>query len=335
MSGQVYLDGNDISTLNLKWLRAQIGLVSQEPTLFAGSVYDNVSYGLTNTPYEDEPEEKKRERVVKACKVANADGFIQALSDGYDTLVGERGLLMSGGQAQRIAIARAIIAEPPILVLDEATSALDVTSERLVQKALNQASIGRTTIAIAHRLSTIVDADQIIVMNSGRIVEKGTHASLLQNKDSVYASLVALQSLREETESSDTSDKKMEANADAQVDVPVLARTATAFSVGAVPKAEDGTSAKMGLFRIICRVVQENRGIRWIYILALAGCAVSGTAYPVSNAQLPTKTCNERADAVSQATSLLFGALLATFSDRPADQWQSRNNYLAGCMFAV
>lgn len=285
VAGAIYLDGQDISTLNIRWLRSQVGLVSQEPTLFAGSVYDNVAYGLTNTRFDYETTEKKKQRVIEACKVANADTFIRQLSDGYDTLVGERGLLLSGGQAQRIAIARAIIAEPPILVLDEATSALDVTSERLVQKALNNASIGRTTIAIAHRLSTIADADQIIVMSNGKIVEKGTHASLLGDPNGVYTGLVALQSLRQGKEQEKDGDGENTIADDVQEPAPVLARAITAYSNSgpAGDGAEAGSREKhMPLIQIALRLVNLNKGMRWMYALAFFGCAISGTAFPVS-----------------------------------------------------
>lgn len=283
LAGTIYLDGQDIATMNVKWLRGQIGLVSQEPTLFAGSIHDNVAHGLTGTPFENEELEKKRERVIKACEVANADDFVRQLSEGYDTLVGERGLLLSGGQAQRIAIARAIIAEPPILVLDEATSALDVTSERLVQRALNQASIGRTTIAIAHRLSTIIDANQIIVMSNGQIVEQGTHASLLEDKKGVYSGLVALQSLREE-KASTTAAAGIDPEEEPLETMPALARAATAYSTLAAhtPTSQEESGKRMGIFKVAQRVVRENKGLRWIYIIAVGGTMISGTAFPVS-----------------------------------------------------
>lgn len=283
MAGQIYLDDQDISTLNVQWLRSQIGLVSQEPTLFAGSVYDNVAYGLTGTSFEQEPTEKKKQRVIEACKVANADDFIRQLTEGYDTLVGERGLLLSGGQAQRIAIARAIIAQPPILVLDEATSALDVTSERLVQKALNNASKGRTTIAIAHRLSTIADAHQIIVMANGKIVEKGTHASLLEDPNGVYAGLVALQSLRQNEDESTSPIETESTVQDTQEPLPVLARAATAYSTGAghASISQDIKDKPIHMLGIALRLINLNKGIRWMYCVAFVGCAISGIAFPV------------------------------------------------------
>lgn len=190
--GVVTIDGHDISELNVKWLRQHISLVSQEPTLFAVSIYENITYGLIGTEHENASEEKKRELVTEACKQANAWDFIQNMTDGLDTNVGERGFLMSGGQKQRIAIARAIISQPKILLLDEATSALDTKSEGIVQDALDRAAEGRTTIVIAHRLSTIKDADKIVVMSKGKIVEMGSHSDLI-SEDGAYARLVDAQ----------------------------------------------------------------------------------------------------------------------------------------------
>lgn len=143
LSGVVKLDGIDLKQLNVKWLRSQIGLVSQEPVLFSTSIKNNVAHGLVGTQWEKAPEEEKFAMIREACVKANADGFISKLPDGYETLVGERGFLLSGGQKQRIAIARAIVSDPRILLLDEATSALDTQSEGIVQNALDKASKGK------------------------------------------------------------------------------------------------------------------------------------------------------------------------------------------------
>ncbi|KAI2642590.1 ABC transporter [Xylaria nigripes] len=194
VAGQVLLDGHDISTLNLRWLRQQISLVSQEPTLFGTTIYHNIRYGLFGTKFENESAEKQKERVIEAAKKANAHDFISALPEGYDTSVGERGFLLSGGQKQRIAIARAVVSDPKILLLDEATSALDTKSEGVVQAALEAAAEGRTTITIAHRLSTIKDAHNIVVMTKGEIVEQGSHDELLQ-KQGAYYKLVTAQNI--------------------------------------------------------------------------------------------------------------------------------------------
>ncbi|KAI9255706.1 putative ABC transporter protein, partial [Phascolomyces articulosus] len=184
--GQVLVDGNNIKDINVKWLRAQIGVVSQEPVLFNMTIRQNLLMGVHEKVSEDE--------IVEACKKANCHTFISKLPKGYDTLVGEHGGMMSGGQKQRIAIARAILKNPSILLLDEATSALDTQSERLVQRALDVASVNRTTIVIAHRLSTIRNADLIVVMQQGDLVEQGTHNELLE-RNGVYSELVRKQKI--------------------------------------------------------------------------------------------------------------------------------------------
>lgn len=200
LEGVVKLDGVDLRELNVRWLRTQVGLVSQEPTLFATTIWGNVAHGLIGTPWEHASVEEKTKLIKEACIKANADGFVTKLPMGYETMVGERGFLLSGGQKQRIAIARAIVSDPRILLLDEATSALDTQSEGVVQNALDKAAAGRTTITIAHRLSTIKDADCIYVMGDGLVLESGTHNELLANENGPYARLVNAQKLREARE---------------------------------------------------------------------------------------------------------------------------------------
>ncbi|KAK5581948.1 hypothetical protein RB653_003529 [Dictyostelium firmibasis] len=178
--GEVYLDEVNIKDINIHSLRKNIGLVSQEPVLFANSIAENIRYGNENATLD---------QIIEACKTANAHDFISALPEGYDTQVGEKGVQMSGGQKQRIAIARAMIKDPKILLLDEATSALDSQNELLVQQSIEKLMVGRTTIVIAHRLSTIQDADQIAVVKGGAIVEIGTHTELYA-LDGVYTQLV-------------------------------------------------------------------------------------------------------------------------------------------------
>ena len=169
--GSILLDGENINDYSLSSLRQQIAVVSQKVTLFNGSIYSNIAYGdLAN---------KSEQQVKAAAKMANADKFIDNLPDGYDTLIGDDGVMLSGGQRQRIAIARAILKDAPILILDEATSALDTDSERYIQAALDGLIKDRTTFVIAHRLSTVEKADRILVMESGRIIEQGSHAELL------------------------------------------------------------------------------------------------------------------------------------------------------------
>ncbi|CAL4887382.1 unnamed protein product [Urochloa decumbens] len=195
-AGAVALDGVDIRRLRLGWLRAQMGLVSQEPALFAMSIRENLLFGK---------EDATAEEVAAAAKVANAHGFISQLPQGYDTQVGERGIQLSGGQKQRIAIARAILKSPKILLLDEATSALDTESERAVQAALDLASVGRTTIVVAHRLSTIQNADMIAVMQSGEVKEQGSHDDLIANENGLYSTLVRLQKTKDSGEANEIS----------------------------------------------------------------------------------------------------------------------------------
>ncbi|KAH7553986.1 hypothetical protein JRO89_XS12G0090700 [Xanthoceras sorbifolium] len=184
LGGEILLDGVAIDKLQLKGLRSQMGLVSQEPALFATTIKENILFGKEDATIEE---------VIEAAKASNAHNFISQLPHQYDTQVGERGVQMSGGQKQRIAIARAIIKAPRILLLDEATSALDSESERVVQEALDKAAVGRTTIVIAHRLSTIRNADLIAVVQSGQIMETGSHDHLLQDENGLYASLIRLQ----------------------------------------------------------------------------------------------------------------------------------------------
>ncbi|KAL2618435.1 hypothetical protein AAZV13_08G245000 [Glycine max] len=183
-SGKVMIDGKDIKKLNLKSLRKHIGLVQQEPALFATSIYENILYGK---------EGASEAEVIEAAKLANAHSFISALPEGYATKVGERGVQLSGGQKQRVAIARAVLKNPEILLLDEATSALDLESERVVQQALDKLMKNRTTVIVAHRLSTITNADQIAVLEDGKIIQRGTHARLVENTDGAYYKLVSLQ----------------------------------------------------------------------------------------------------------------------------------------------
>ncbi|XP_059434630.1 ABC transporter B family member 11-like isoform X2 [Corylus avellana] len=183
-AGHITLDGIEIQKLQLKWLRQQMGLVSQEPVLFNDTIRANIAYGKEGNATEAE--------ILAAAELANAHKFISSLQQGYDTTVGERGVQLSGGQKQRVAIARATVKAPKMLLLDEATSALDAESERVVQDALDRVMVDRTTVIVAHRLSTIMGADLIAVVKDGVIAEKGKHQTLINIKDGIYASLVAL-----------------------------------------------------------------------------------------------------------------------------------------------
>ncbi|EGZ04677.1 hypothetical protein PHYSODRAFT_343061 [Phytophthora sojae] len=191
-SGTIYLDGRDVKTLNVKWLRSQIGMVSQEPVLFAMTIFENIAMGGDNVT---------REEAIESCKLSNVHNFIMSLPEQYDTLVGEKGVSLSGGQKQRVAIARAIVRKPNILVLDEATSALDNESEKIVQAALNNlmATTNMTTLVIAHRLSTIRNADKIVVLNEGHIIEHG-----------VYQNMYRIQELRSQEEQQEAEKREAE-----------------------------------------------------------------------------------------------------------------------------
>ncbi|ORX65020.1 P-glyco protein [Basidiobolus meristosporus CBS 931.73] len=265
--GTVSIDGIDLKEFNIKDLRRSIGLVGQEPVLFGTSIYENIVWGSRND--DDIP---TREEVERACKLANAHDFISALPDRYDTLVGEKGALLSGGQKQRIAIARALIKNPRILLLDEATSALDTESEGIVQDALDKAARDRTTIVIAHRLSTIKNADLIVVMQQGTMVESGTHSELIA-QEGVYAGLVRAQELRK---SEDQREQEVTADAVDAVGhilgenpVDPISKLASRFSQytavseeskeskenGTIGSAIDG--AIMPIFSIIFRYIME------------------------------------------------------------------------------
>ncbi|CAF0935049.1 unnamed protein product [Rotaria sordida] len=201
--GSILIDGKQVNQYNLKWLRKHIGVVNQEPVLFHTTIRQNILFGSDSATNEE---------IYQAAKIANAHDFIMTLPNKYETLVGERGAALSGGQKQRIAIARALLRDPKILLLDEATSSLDNESEKIVQKALDRVAQGRTTLIIAHRLSTILNADKIIVMQQGEIVEEGDHDSLMKAQG-IYFDLVKQQNLRqleeEEEEESEMEQKEI------------------------------------------------------------------------------------------------------------------------------
>ena len=187
---QVTIDGRNVKDLNLRWLRDNIGVVSQEPVLFDTTIAENIRYGKLDASTEE---------IEQAARKANAYKFISDLPDKFETMVGERAQL-SGGQKQRIAIARALVRNPKILLLDEATSALDNESEKLVQKALDKAREGRTTIIIAHRLSTIQNADVIVYLEQGLVVEAGTHVELMLRRGKYYDMATTVPEERDETD---------------------------------------------------------------------------------------------------------------------------------------
>lgn len=181
--GKVTLDGTDLRELDVRWLREQIGVVFQDPLLLSGSLYENMAFGRDGVT---------RSEVLRAAELAQVTPFADELSDGFNTLIGERGVRLSRGQKQRVALARALVRDPRILLLDEATSALDAESEHLVQQAMNAVMAGRTTVVIAHRLTTIRGADMIVFLQGGQVVETGTHDELLA-RGGEYARFYELQ----------------------------------------------------------------------------------------------------------------------------------------------
>ena len=185
LNGEITIDGNNIKSFRLFDLRSKIGIVSQDSILFNGSVLENIAFG---------DEHPSIEKAIEAAKTANAHDFVSTLEEGYQTNIGEKGSKLSGGQRQRLCIARALYKNPEILILDEATSALDTESEKLVQEALDHLMKNRTTIIVAHRLSTIRNANQIIVLSKGEIIERGTHEELFFLKGA-YFNFCALQGI--------------------------------------------------------------------------------------------------------------------------------------------
>lgn len=271
-AGTISLDGYNIKDLNIKWLRSQIGYVGQEPILFAGTIGDNIAYGLNPdiTPTlssgkhpessKDLPQNEalKREelmaKVIAAAKLANAHDFISAFPQGYDTDVGSNGVAMSGGQKQRIAIARALIKKPAVLLLDEATSALDATSERIVQQSIDALAQqkAQTTIIIAHRLSTIRNADKICVIKDGKIAEMGRHEELLA-RNGTYADLVKIQVSGHDDDThlssvdSPTAEESKLGESSQVAAIEDAAATAEAVESSALVSSKDGTVAKSNI----------------------------------------------------------------------------------------
>jgi len=301
VGGNVYLDGRDVSTLNLRWLRQQISLVSQEPVLFGTTIFGNIQHGLIGTKYENASAEDRKELIIKAAKMANAHDFVSGLPEGYETNVGERGFLLSGGQKQRIAIARAMVSDPKILLLDEATSALDTKSEGVVQAALDVAAQGRTTIVIAHRLSTIKTADNIVVMSEGRIVEQGSHDELLE-KRMAYYKLVEAQRISAEKEEQDAEKTALLEEVDSEIhkttsigpngtyeadpdDEKVrnkLDRTTTEKSASsvAIQKKSKEAGSEYSLWTLIKVVGSFNRKETWLMLVGLFWSIIAGGGNP-------------------------------------------------------
>jgi ATP-binding cassette, subfamily B (MDR/TAP), member 1 len=259
--------------------------------LFNATIFENVCHGLIGSQWEEASEEEKRKLVQDACMVANADKFIQNLPEKYDTVVGERAVLLSGGQKQRIAIARAVVSDPKILLLDEATSALDSQAEGIVQNALDKAAMNRTTIIIAHRLSTIKNADNIVVMAKGKIIEQGTHTELL-SFNSAYTKFVTAQALATKTigeHSSEVIETDGVESSGPPVDerddvIPHLDRQKSGRSVASQElERQDAYQSKeknYSLFECIRRVFYIQKDMWPLLSLSWIACCVGGGVYP-------------------------------------------------------
>ncbi|KAF0693595.1 Aste57867_15460 [Aphanomyces stellatus] len=273
-AGAIYLDGRDISTLQIKWLRSQIGLVSQEPVLFAATIMDNIAAGGDNI---------SREEVMAAAKLANAHDFIMKLPQGYDTMCGEKGATLSGGQKQRVAIARALVRQPKILVLDEATSALDNESERVVQEALNNLMehTNMTTIVIAHRLSTIRTADKIAVISKGVVKELGPHNELMQLENGFYRGLVELQSGAPEggDDPTDEYEARVSMALDQGEEKAAMVRKYSNVSHISVDKLSDYVGAVEEEIKLR-RIFDLTRPQRTWLIIGVIACSIQGFAMP-------------------------------------------------------
>jgi ATP-binding cassette subfamily B (MDR/TAP) protein 1 len=276
--GSITLDGHSIDNLNLQWLRTNIRLVQQEPTLFSGTIYQNVVDGLTGSAMASLPEDEKRNLVEESCKSAFAHEFIQDMPQGYDTVIGERGASLSGGQKQRIVIARSIISNPKVLLLDEATSALDPKAEKIVQQALNNVAKGRTMVVIAHRLSTIRDADNIIVMKQGQMIEQGSHNELVE-LGATYARLVQAQDLGQGKETKDESEGEGEGDEEGaaeDLDRPVTTVSVTpsggaTAAIAAAQQEDEG----YGLFKGMYYIIKEQTPL-WTSLFITILCAIAG-----------------------------------------------------------
>ncbi|KAH8429403.1 ABC transporter ATP-binding protein [Aspergillus melleus] len=316
-AGSIFLDGKDISQINLQWLRTNVRLVQQGPVLFNGSVFENIANGLVGTKWESALQEDQMQRVQEAAKLAFAHDFIQNLPQGYDTRIGERGSLLSGGQKQRIAIARSVISEPKVLLLDEATSALDPHAEAIVQKALDSASANRTTIVIAHKLATIRNADNIVVMSKGKIMEQGRHEELV-SRNGIYATLVEAQNLapinvEKNHGSQDTSmdDETSEKEDDLQPLVKI--RTAEANRLAARKDREDHDFyEKTGIIRNIWKLLRATPEI-WLWFGVTVATCIGGAA-------------------VNPGQALLLGNILSVFA---SSDMVARGNFIALIFFVM
>ena len=336
IGGIVKLDGVPIKEINVNSLRSHVALVSQEPNLFATTVFANVAHGLIGTQFEHVSAEEKDKLVRQACTMANAADFIERLPNGYDTHVGEKGMLLSGGQKQRVAIARAVVGDPVVLILDEATAALDSRSEGVVQDALDRASHNRTTIVVAHRLSTIRNAHNIVVMSKGRIVEQGKHDELLEKKSAYYALVEAqriAQAKKEEGQAAQASsgeiadvsddddvlkEKSVELGEKSPAEAGLLRRIVSGQSVSEQAlkqKHSDGKKKDYSSFRIILEIAKYNSTEIHYMIVGIVCSVLCGAVYP--------------------AQAIVFSKLITTFVDITAPTFTRDVNFYALIFFII
>ncbi|XP_046995059.1 ATP-dependent translocase ABCB1-like [Schistocerca americana] len=304
LRGTVELDGHDIRSLNVGWLRSQIGVVGQEPVLFQATIAENIRYGRDTCTMED---------IEEAAKMANAHDFISKLPQGYDTLVGERGAQLSGGQKQRIAIARALVRRPKILLLDEATSALDTSSEAKVQAALDKASVGRTTIIVAHRLSTVRNADRIVVLSGGGVVEQGSHDELMELKGH-YHSLVTAQLSAAVKEAEEKAAGGERPDLQRLVSVRSEASSMACSDAGAAesqPEAPEEKVPDVG----VATVLRLNAPEWHLLVTGTVGAIIESAGFPVF--------------------AVLFGDVLGVLSLPDPDDVRSQTNWLSLLFFAI
>ncbi|KAM3412322.1 hypothetical protein ACQJBY_003800 [Aegilops geniculata] len=319
-AGEVLIDGMNIKSFKLEWMRGKIGLVNQEPVLFMTSIKENIAYGKEDATLEE---------IKKAAELANAARFIENLPNGYDTAVGQRGAQLSGGQKQRIAVARAILKNPKILLLDEATSALDLESERVVQEALSNIMVGRTTIVVAHRLSTVRNAHCISVVSGGKIVEQGHHDKLVKDPDGAYSQLIRLQETHQETY------EQLNAGLSSPLSKRNQAQSINTSSAGSshhsvIPpvnlpgptalldydgadgeKASENTDVKVSKKAPMGRLISLNRPETAFLLFGSLAAAIDGTVYPMMGLVMASaaKTFYELPADKRQEDSIFWGLL--------------------------
>lgn len=317
-------------------------LVQQEPVLFNGTVFENIANGLVGTPWEHATVEEQQKRVEQAADFAFAHDFISKLPEGYNTRIGERGGLLSGGQKQRLAIARSIISEPKVLLLDEATSALDPHAEGIVQKALDNVSKDRTTIVIAHKLATIREADNIVVMAKGRILEQGTHDSLLA-ANGAYARLVQAQNLSSSAaadvaDSSSTSDEEEEAKKAQQTDIE-LSRSLTRYATSDRRHLEHlgdrdnyENFKQYGLVGTVLQMMRATPELNQIYLAVVVLCIAASKQIPSPIKRV--EITDHSVGGVFPGQAVLLGGVMDIFQ-LPLDEMRRRGNFLALMFFVL